>query len=468
MARLFYPILLIATAAFAAALWAREGWPVDWLSAFGAPRAQAQPGDPAAPNASQNRDPDRSPPVRYPTTSQPAAGRGAGPYLANRPSEGPREAFHRPGPSSGARLRIPAPGERPEEDPAAAPGDQQPDGAPIPFESTKLLARIAGEHILFGDVMADVHKEFAQQAKKYAPKDHQLLLQSLIYKHVRQLIPIKVLVAEARKKIPDDKWPDAMKQLSVLFENQLLPGLLKQNKLTSVEAFDAKLKAEGSSLEKFKLSFAETQLAQQFLSDHTKVDEEVHPEELQAYYQAHYEEYKYPAKVRWEQLLVKFSKSDKQQARQKLAEMGNQVRSGAPWAAVAKARSQGITAAEGGAWDWTNRGSMKFKDLDEALFRLPVGTMSQILEDERNWQIVRVIERKDAGVVSFEDKQKEIKKLLVDERIQTKKQEFIQTTLKEYKSQIWTVFDQHEAAAEQERDPQPRAAQQRGATRSTR
>jgi len=444
VARLFYPILLIATAAFAAALWAREGWPVEWLSAFGTPQAQAQSGDPPAPQVSQGRYPDRSPPARYPTTGQPSAAAGAGRYSVAKPAPQPGEAFHRPAaPPSGARLRIPAPGERPEENPAAPPGAPQPGGAPIPFESTKLLARVASEHILLGDVMADVYKEFAQQAKKYPAKDHQLLLQSLVYKHVQSLIPIKVLVAAARKKVPDDKWPEAMKQLSNIFDNQILPGMLKENKLASVEAFDAQLKAEGSSLEKFKLHFAETHLAQQFLADHTKVDEEVHPEELRAYYQAHYDEYKYAAKVRWEQLLVKFTNRDKQQARQKLAEMGNQVRSGAPWAAVAKARSEGITAAEGGAWDWTNQGSMKLKELDEALFHLPVGTMSRILEDERSWQIVRVVERKDAGVVSFEDKQKEIKKLIVDERIQAKKQEFLKATVESYKSQIWTVFERH-------------------------
>ncbi|HEV7221959.1 MAG TPA: hypothetical protein VGN42_04610, partial [Pirellulales bacterium] len=108
MARLFYPILLIATAAFAAALWAREGWPVEWLSAFGTPLAQAQSGDAPAPKSSQNRAPDRPPPVPYPTapyptTGQPSAAAGVGRYSVAKPSQGPRDAFHRPAaPPSGA------------------------------------------------------------------------------------------------------------------------------------------------------------------------------------------------------------------------------------------------------------------------------------------------------------------------------------------------------------------------------
>ncbi len=48
MARLFYPTLFCVTAALGAALWAREGWPVDWLRALDAPLAQAQATDAAA------------------------------------------------------------------------------------------------------------------------------------------------------------------------------------------------------------------------------------------------------------------------------------------------------------------------------------------------------------------------------------------------------------------------------------
>lgn len=321
----------------------------------------------------------------------------------------------------------------------------------IPFENAQVVARVgADEHILLGDVIAEVNKEFAQQSRKYHPRDHEALKQMLVYKQVKQLIPIKVLVAEAKKKIPKDKFPEVMQQVDAIFDQRVLPLMLKESKLDSAEAYDAQLKAEGSSLKRLKETFAETQIVQQFVADHTKVDESVSPDDLYAYYRAHYDDYKFEAKVRWEQLLVKFTRRSKQEALKNLAEMGNQVIHGAAWDAVAKARSEGLTAAEGGAYEWTTKGSLRFKALDEALFCLPIGAMSIILEDERSAQIVRVIERKDAGVVSFEEAQKEIKKQIVDERIKAKKNEFIKTVLEDQRPAIWTVFDE-KAAAEQQR-----------------
>jgi hypothetical protein len=422
----------------AAALWAREGWPVDWLRAFDAALAQAQATD-AAPSESRRPAPYRAgyaaksdSPSRY---ADPNADPRAGGAMQNSPP-----AFHRSAsPPGAARLRISAPGVTPGE----AGGARQAEGAPILMESTKLLARIGGgEHILFGDVMADVYKEFAQKSRRCPPDQQEALLMMLVHKQVHALIPFKVLISEVRRKVPKEELEKTWKQVEYICNTKFIPIVLKDQKLASVEAFAAKLKAEGSSLEKFKLTFIEQQLAQQFLSDHTKVDEEVHPDELKAYYQDHYEEYKYPAKVRWEQLLVKFASRTKQEARQLIAEMGNQVRSGVPWEAVAKARSEGSTAPEGGVWDWTSQGAMRFAALDKALFALPLGAMSQVLEDDRSVQIVRVIERTEAGVISFEEKQREIKKLIVDARIKKKKEEFVQKMMAEYKPQIWTVFDQ--------------------------
>ncbi|HVX62219.1 MAG TPA: peptidyl-prolyl cis-trans isomerase [Pirellulales bacterium] len=318
-----------------------------------------------------------------------------------------------------------------------------------------MIARVGSkEHILLGDVIGDVNKEFAQLAPKYHPKDHEALRQMLIYKYVKQMIPMKVLFAEARSTIPDDKMPEVMKQIDGIFMNSVLPLLLKENKLRSEEEFDAKLKAEGSSLKQLKQTFGETQIVQQFIADHTEVDKEVSPDELLGYYRAHYEEYKYEAKVRWEQLLVKFKRSTKQEALAKLADMGNQVRNGAAWADVAKSSSEGYTAEKGGAHDWTTKGSLKFESLDQALFTLPIGEMSQMLIDKDDAQIVRVVDRQPAGAKSFEETQADIKKLIVDERVKVKKSEFIKSVLEEHRPAIWTIFDEQELAADKDQQKQ--------------
>ena len=68
------------------------------------------------------------------------------------------------------------------------------------------------------------------------------------------------------------------------------------------------------------------------------------------YYQKHLHDYDYKAKARWEELMVRFDRfATKGEAWQALVDMGNQVLHGAPFAEVAKARSQGPTADQGGS-----------------------------------------------------------------------------------------------------------------------
>ena len=67
--------------------------------------------------------------------------------------------------------------------------------------------------------------------------------------------------------------------------------------------------------------------------------------------------------------------------------MGNQVFAGAPFAEVAKAGSDGVTAAAGGQRDWTNKGSLACQELDRALFGLPVGQLSPIIEGPTGFHI---------------------------------------------------------------------------------
>ena len=61
----------------------------------------------------------------------------------------------------------------------------------------------------------------------------------------------------------------------------------------------------------------------------------------------------------------------------------------------------------------TGKGSLRSTILDEALFTLPVGTLSQIIEDDDCFYILRVVEREDAKRTPFNEVQPEIKKTLL-------------------------------------------------------
>ena len=119
--------------------------------------------------------------------------------------------------------------------------------------------------------------------------------------------------------------------------------------------------------------------------------------------------------------------------------MGNRVIAGATFADVAKSASDGPTAKEGGRRDWTHQGSLSAEALNQALFNLPVGQLSPILESSDGYHIIRVTERQELTRKSFLDVQKDIKDKIQKERFEKKYQEYVKKLRDRYP--ISTVFD---------------------------
>src|SRR3989304_1205078 len=105
---------------------------------------------------------------------------------------------------------------------------------------------------------------------------------------------------------------------------------------------------------------------------------------------------------------------------------------------LAKSKSDGLTAKDGGEHDWTTQGALKAATIDHALFTLPVGQMSPILESEQGFHIVRVLERKPAGRKPFTEVQNDIRDKLKDERFHDAVEEHLAKPHKD--ARIWTVY----------------------------
>jgi parvulin-like peptidyl-prolyl isomerase len=138
-----------------------------------------------------------------------------------------------------------------------------------------------------------------------------------------------------------------------------------------------------------------------------------------------------------------------------LAAMGNEVfLGGVPFAAVARKHSQEPRASEGGYYDWVTPGSLASKPLDRAVFSLEVGKLSQPIEDDDGFHIVRVIERKEEGQVSFQEAQPKIKEAIESQRRTAEQQKYL-TNLRA-QTQVWKIYDEPTEAATQPGGGAPR------------
>lgn len=327
--------------------------------------------------------------------------------------------------------------------------------APIDIDGTRYLATVNGEPIMAYEVMVTVNEMLKNNADKIQPQQYEQIKEMLIKQRLRSIIESRMMVVDAKRKLPKEALPKIEAKLAEVFEEQETKKILKRANLKSRGEWDAKLREMGSSVEREKRQFIDNTLGSQWMHQQIKTDKEVTHQDMLDYYYAHIKEYEYPAQCRWEQLSVRISKHrSMQEAWQAMASMGNRVYGGAPFADVAKNGSDGITAASGGTHDWTIKGSLSSTALDQALFTLPLGQLSPIIEDQKNLHIVRVIERKEAGRESFEETQTEIKGKIKQERINAQVRSIVARIRTECK--VWTVYG--DIMTEDEEKPKAQAA----------
>ena len=402
---------------------APTGQPID--------RSAIIPGEPHRPAPSYRPDtwPGAAPPPAYPDTGCPPVAVGSANY---RCAQTPQIAS--PSPISATPQTTPC-------------------------EDARILARVGSEVVLTAEALAYVVREVfdptsgihgtqpselsrAAWAILNAPAGQvsEQQRKSLLRAGVNVAIETKLLYLDARRSIPDDNYPNVEKQLEKFFEESELPELLKAAQVRSRRELNDELCRLGSSLEWQKRIFMERSLARQWMRGSIKFDEPITHDAMLAYYDDHLADYEHPARARWEQISVRASKyPGKAEAVAALARLGNQVQDGVPFAEVARQGSDGVTAAQGGVRDWTTQGSLVSKTLDEAIFTLPVGALSPIIEDEQGLHIVRVIERKAAYRTPFIEAQAEITQRLRNERVQKHLGEYV-SRLREG-TPTWTVYD---------------------------
>lgn len=350
--------------------------------------------------------------------------------------------------------RDPSLGLGPRTDRFSFPADEP---APVLFERAEALARVGTEVILAAEVMAGLEEVRAEAIarlreayggrvppEQLAQLDQKL--KEVIRHRLEQKVQVALIVQHAARSIPAENLKRVREIAGREFERQELPRMMKAAEVRSRRELEDKLLAAGMSLEARKREWVDQVLAADWLRQQVRPSTAVSHEELLHYYHEHLAEFEHPARVRWEQLMVRVPNyPSRDAARAALAAMGNEVLRGVPFADVARSKSEGPTASQGGLRDWTSQGSLTSEVLDRALFGLPVGQLSPILEEDKVMHIVRVIERREAERTPFTEAQVEIRERIRKEREAAAREAFLAKLRREIP--VWTAFD-HEVAAQ--------------------
>ena len=246
-----------------------------------------------------------------------------------------------------------------------------------------IVAKIGDDAILATDVMWIVDDTIANRGIKIPADQAEEARWQYMMVLLPQLIDNKLVFADAKKTIGAG-FTGVEKSVADQFEKSQIKKLIKDEKVADYHELEIKLKVRGVSIENEKQAFLERSVAGQWIRQKVNYDKEVTYDQAVAYYHAHVTDYQFKSQARWEEIMVRFDQfPSKDEAYRNICESGNQVLKGAPLGEVAKVRSQGNSAGEGGLNDWTPQGSLVSNVVDSAIFTLPIGKMSQVLEDER-------------------------------------------------------------------------------------
>lgn len=207
----------------------------------------------------------------------------------------------------------------------------------------------------------------------------------------------------------------------------------------SLEALEKKLQTQGKSLDWLKQQTQKGLAYQKVLEAQFAGKVNITEADAQKYYDEHPEQFTSPEQVRASHILVKVpsdaSEQEKAQARAKAEDMLRQIKAGADFAELAKANSDGPSAARGGDLGFFPRGKMA-APFEKAAFALKINQVSDIVETQYGYHIIKATDRRGASTQSFE----RVKDDIIRRLTQRKRRQLAAEYIKSLRAQANIVY----------------------------
>lgn len=137
--------------------------------------------------------------------------------------------------------------------------------------------------------------------------------------------------------------------------------------------------------------------------------------DVQKYYDANTDKFTQKAQAKASHILIKTeadaSDEDKAKAKAQIDEILVKVKAGGDFAAIAKESSACPSSAKGGDLGYFERDKM-VKPFSDAAFSMKVGEVSDVVETQFGYHIIKLTDMKEAGKRTFAEAKEEIKSML--------------------------------------------------------
>jgi len=309
------------------------------------------------------------------------------------------------------------------EKPSTAPADSGPD----------IAVTVNGVDILESEIEKLIQPQLeliAKQSAQLPPTFAEQYTKQLREQFIEQTI---------RRNLLDEK----IKQANIVITDEEVISTIEeiaasQREPLSLEEFKKKLEEYGQTFDNVKEDMRKGLARNQFMEAQWAGKINVTEEDAQKYYQENTKQFEIPEQVRASHILIKPELTDpnadpndvkakaRAKARAKTEGLLKQIKDGADFAELAKANSVCFSAPQGGDLGFFPRGETT-PAFENAAFELEIGQISDIVETEYGFHIIKVTEHKDASTTSFEQAKDDIIKQLTQTKQTDLAEEYIES-----------------------------------------
>jgi len=167
---------------------------------------------------------------------------------------------------------------------------------------------------------------------------------------------------------------------------------------------------------------------QKFIDTRFKAKAQVTEQEAKDFYNNNQDKISQPEMAHARHILIAAKetepKADKDRKRAKLVQIQKQLKGGADFAELAKQSSDCPSKEKGGDLGFFPRGQM-VKPFADAVFKMKPGEISDIVETEFGYHLIKLEEKKPAKTVSFDEAKAKITAYLTQEKVTTSIEAFL-------------------------------------------
>lgn len=272
----------------------------------------------------------------------------------------------------------------------------------------QVMASVGTEPILLSEVMAEIAPQIRDlRARARNEAEFTQAADELVGAALEQAIENKILLREAMLagiEIDEDTVNKRLQEVRALYP--------------SSEEFMKDLQQAGETMgdlrERLRKQLMARSMAvrkrRQFEREITVTESEV-----AQYYQDNRRDFDRPERARVRQIFIESEDGADARAvaRARIDELKKELDAGADFQALAKAHSQAPGADEGGIIGWVVRGDL-VAVLEQAVFSLPEGGVSGVLESPGGFHILQIEQREEAGQATLDEVRREIQPILRD------------------------------------------------------